>query len=492
MPCIPVKQTRTPYVNIPGALLLALSAAFGSLPGLLHADEPAAPTKSDLLGVYQEAVINNADIAASRADYQAVKEVVPQARAGLLPQINVGGSYTDNRYDVKQFGNTLNRSGLLFQASLNQAIIRADRWFQLRAAKAVNKQAALQLAALEQNLIMQSAESYFAVLRAQDALAANRAEEAAFKRQYEQAKERFDVGMSDRTDLLEALAGYDTARANRIVAERQVLDAFQALTTLTNRDYRFVQGIRHSLPVAPPIPNDAQSWVNTAVKSNLNLQASQYAVTGAEETLRQRQSGHAPTVDLVARYQRGDNDSLGYINNRFTSQFINYSGTVSQSSINLELNIPLYTGGLTSSQVRESYQRLSQSEQQREGLRRLVVQDTRNFHRAVNTDVEQVQARKQAIISNQSSLEATEIGYQVGSRNIVDVLQAQRSLYSAVRSYNNARYDYILDQLRLKQAAGVLSPDDLQSMSRYLKPDYDPDRDFLPPGIQLSAARPEL
>ena len=244
--------------------------------------------------------------------------------------------------------------------------------------------------------------------------------------------------------------------------------------------------------MAPPTPVDAQSWVDIAVKSNLNLRASQYAVTSAEETLRQRKSGHAPTVDLVARYERGDNDNLGYVNNRFTSNFINYSGTVARSSIGVELNIPISTGGLTSSQVRESYQRLSQSEQQREGQRRQVVQDTRNFHRAVNTDVEQVQARRQAIVSNQSSVEATELGYQVGTRNIIDVLEAQRSLYSAVRSYNDARYDYILNQLRLKQAAGVLSPEDLQDLSQYLKPDYNPDRDFVPPGVKLSDAKLDL
>lgn len=130
---------------------------------------------------------------------------------------------------------------------------------------------------------------------------------------------------------------------------------------------------------------------------------------------------------------------------------MHYGKDVEERTIGLELNIPIYSGGLTSSQVRESYQRLNQSEQSREGQRRQVVQDTRNLHRAVNTDVEQVQARRQAIISNQSSLEATEIGYQVGTRNIVDVLNAQRQLYAAVRDYNNSRYDYILDTLRLKQ-----------------------------------------
>jgi outer membrane protein len=137
--------------------------------------------------------------------------------------------------------------------------------------------------------------------------------------------------------------------------------------------------------------------------------------------------------------------------------------------------------------VREAYQRLSQSEQLRESLRRQVVQNTRNLHRAVNTDVETVQARKQSIISNQSAVEATEIGYQVGTRNIVDVLNAQRQLYSSVRTYNDARYDYILNNLRLKQAAGTLSPADLEALGSFLKPDYDPDQDFLPPDLAKAA-----
>ena len=190
-------------------------------------------------------------------------------------------------------------------------------------------------------------------------------------------------------------------------------------------------------------------------------------MVAAEETLRQRKAGHAPTLDAVAKYQKGDNDNFGFTNPA-PAPVTRYGGDVEQTSIGLQLNIPIYSGGLTSSQVREAYQRLSQSEQQRESLRRQVVENTRNLHRAVNTDVEQVQARKQSIISNQSALEATEIGYQVGTRNIVDVLDAQRQLYTSVRDYNNSRYDYILDNLSLKQAAGTLSPQDLQDLKRYL------------------------
>ena len=447
--------------------------------------QPPVSSKTDLVSVYHEAVNNNADLAAARADYAAQKEVVPQARAGLLPNLSGGAESSSVRTSIDQPSLTTTRSAVVYQATLAQPIFRADRWFQLKAAESVNEQAALQLSATEQNLILQTAESYFTVLRAQDTLASTKAEEAAFKRQLDQSRERFDVGLSDKTDVLQSQASYDTARANRLLAQRQVDDAFEALMTLTNRQYRSIEGIAHTLPILPPTPNNATTWVETAAQQNLNLLASNYAVDAAEETLKQRKAGHAPTLDAVVQYKTGDNDAFGLSNPNALNQ--RYGGDVSQRSIGVQLNIPIYSGGLTSSQVRESYSRLDQTEQQREALRRQVVENTRNLHRAVNTDVEQVQARKQSIISNQSALEATEIGYQVGTRNIVDVLDAQRQLYNSVRDYNNSRYDYILDNLRLKQAAGTLNPGDLEALSRYLKADYNPDKDFLPPDLAKAA-----
>lgn len=466
-------------------LSLALAVAAATT-GMAWAEEAPLASKTDLVTVYNEAVKNNADLAVARANYAAIKEVVPQARAGLLPNLSAGADSmnTDTKVDTRNGDIDSSRSGLSYRANLSQPLFRADRWYQFQAAKATDQQYALQLSATEQNLILQSAETYFAVLRAQDTLASTKAEEAAFKRQLDQANERFDVGLSDKTDVLEAQAGYDTARANRILAERAVDDAFQALVTLTNREYASIEGILHSLPVLEPTPNDAKAWVDTAAQQNLNLQASNYAVNAAEETLRQNKAGHAPTLDAVAQYQKGDNDNLGFSN---TDALSPYDGDAEQTSIGLQLNIPIYSGGLTSSQVREAYQRLNQSEQERESLRRKVVENTRNLHRAVNTDVETVQARRQSIISNQSALEATEIGYQVGTRNIVDVLDAQRQLYSSVRNYNDARYDYILNNLRLKQAAGTLAPSDLEALSSFLKPDYDPDRDFLPQDLAKAA-----
>lgn len=200
-------------------------------------------------------------------------------------------------------------------------------------------------------------------------------------------------------------------------------DAFQTLSTLTNREYAAVQGIGHSLPMLPPSPREAAAWVQTATQQNLNLQASNFAVESAEETVRQRKAGHAPTLDAVARYQKGDNDGLGFTNPSKTGD--RYDGDVEQRRIGLQLSIPLYSRGLTS---------------------------------AVSTEVVQAQARRQSIISIQSAVRATEIGCRIGTRNIVDVLDAKRQLYAAVRDYSNTRYDYIVDSLRLKQAVGTLSP----------------------------------
>lgn len=469
-------------------LVITFSAC---VPGLVTAQTPVG---NDLLSVYQQAVDNNADLAAARARYQAVLERIPQARAGLLPQLSAGAQLADVQVDVdtSMGERSLSRSSLVYQATLSQPLFRADRWYQLQAAQASGEQAALEFSATQQELILRSAEAYFTVLRAQDSLAAVKAEETALKRQLDQANERFEVGLSDRTDVLQAQAGFDAARAGRLLAERQVSDAFENLEALTAQSYQRLDGIRHSLPVLAPVPNDASQWVETAARQNLNLQAGQLAVVVAEESLRQRRAGYAPTLDAVAQYQTGDNDGLGFTNSVDVPglPMPRYTGDASQRSIGLQLTIPLFSGGLTTAQSREARYVLEQVEYQREGLRRQVVQNTRNLFRAVNTDVEQVQARRQAIISSQSALEATEIGYQVGTRNIVDVLDAQRLLYATVRDYNNARYDYILDNLRLKQVAGTLSPADLQALSAYLQPDYTPDRDFLPP--DLTPSRPAL
>lgn len=263
-------------------LSLALAVSCAPCAGAWAA-EPLLANNTDLVSVYQEAVNNNADLAASRADYAATHENVPQARSGLLPNLSVGSDINNTRTALDQPEAVYNRSGTSYRATLNQPIFRIDRWFQLKAAQSQDEQAALQLSATEQNLILQSANAYFSVLRAADNLAATKAEEAAYQRQLDQSNGRFDVGLSDKTDVLQSQASYDTARAARLTAQRQVEDALQAVVTLTNRDYIALQGMAHSLPILLPIPNDAKAWVDTASQQNLNLQASNYGVAAAEK-----------------------------------------------------------------------------------------------------------------------------------------------------------------------------------------------------------------
>lgn len=437
---------------------------------------------SDLLGVYEAATQSDPQLSGARHAYQAQLEAVPQARAGLLPEITAGATSESTRLVRDEPSLTRDRSGTTFRANLSQPLFRADRWYQLKAAQAGVAQAGLELAVKEQTLVFSSAQAYFEVLRQQDSLAAAKAEEAALLRQRDQAQGRLEDGASSITDVYDAQAAYDSARANRQLIQRKVDDAYEALTRLTKQNYTVIAGMAHQLPIEPPVPNDAKRWVESATQQNLQLQASDYAVIAAQETLHQRKAGFAPTVDAVASYRKGDNDSFGYSNP--TDYGTNgYRGNVAQSSIGIELNIPLYSGGMTRSQVSESTERLYQSQDEREDRLREVVLNTRNAFRGINSDIEQISARRQSIVSGQKSVEANQVGMDIGSRNITDVLTAQKQLYAAVRDYNDARYDFILDNLKLKQAAGTLSPDDLRELSRYLKRDYDPDRDFLPAGL---------
>lgn len=447
-------------------------------PGLCLAD-----TRADLLGVYQAALDNDAQLAAARHAYQAQREAVPQARAGLLPSLTAGATSEATRLSRDEPQLSRERSGTTFRANLNQPLFRLDRWYGLKAAHSTVAQAELELAAQEQNLIYRTAEAYFETLRQLDTLAAAQAEEKALLRQRDQAQGRLDDGAASITDVLDAQAAYDVALANRQLAQRKVDDAYEALLRLTRKSYNGIAGMSHRLPIEPPLPNEAKAWVDVALRQNLQLQASQFSVSAAEDTLRQRKAGHAPTLDVVASIRKGDNDSFGYSNpSDFGSN--GYRGNVTQSSIGLELNIPLYSGGQVSSQVRESTERLYQRQDEQDDRRRETVLNTRNAYRAVNSNIEQVRARRQSIVSGEKAVEANQVGLEVGSRNMSDVLAAERQLYAAVRDYNDSRYAFILDTLKLKQAAGTLAPSDLQALSAYLDPGYVPERDFLPKALR--------
>lgn len=434
--------------------------------------------KSDLLTIYQEALLNSADLAAAEADSLARQEVLPQARSLLLPNLGLGAGAAREHIDVDGLGSDT-YSTHYYQASLTQPLFRADRWFNYQAAKSQSEQARIEYSAAQQQLILDVAQAYFNVLRASDNLATARAEERAFERQLEQARERFEVGLSARTDVLEALAGFDAARATRITAKTNLDVSYQLLTRLTSREHQDLLGMSHELPILAPTPVDMQQWVETAASQNLRLQATRLAITSASEALRSSKSGYAPQVDAFLRYS--DNYGGARLGAGAGAGAMGISGDTEVTQVGVELSLPLFTGGGTASRIRESSFRLTQAEHSSEAELRRVVERTRNLFRTVTSSVDEVEARRQAIVSSQAALEATQTGYEVGTRNVVDVLDAQRTLFRAVRDYNNTRYNYIIDNLSLKQAAGTLSPQDLEELSAWLKTDYDPDRDFIPP-----------
>jgi len=261
---------------------------------------------------------------------------------------------------------------------------------------------------------------------------------------------------------------FDKARASRMAAEQEVEKAFEAIYRLTKRRYTAIASIDTSLPIHPPHPMNMAAWAAQATERNLLLLASDLAVETAQETRRQRRAAHAPTIQAVASYREGDNDNFGYSNpTDFRSS--TYQGSVRQASVGIELSIPLFSGGETSSQVRESTQRLLKTEDERDDRRREVVETTRNTFRAVLASIEQINAQQQSVESSEKAVEANRVGLRVGIRNTADVLNAQRQLYEAVRDYNKARYDYIIGTLALKQVAGSLAPSDLRELDRYLQ-----------------------
>lgn len=351
---------------------------FGASPAFALETRYHASERAKLMEVYREAVMHDSELAAARADFEARRETIPQARANLLPTINSGATIESTRLVRDEPLLTRVRSGTTFQANLKQPLFNAESWFGLKAAEAATSQASLELSAKEQELILKSAETYFETLRASDERAASEAEEIALKQQMDQAQARLKGGLSSITDVLDAQAAFDNAQANRKFAERKVDDAFEQMVRLTNHGYESIEGIQHKLPILPPVPEDAKTWVDAALRQNLMLQASNHAVQAAEETLSQRQAGHAPTLDVVASYRKGDNDSFGYSNPTDFGRS-GYQGNVSQSSIALQVNVPLYNGGRINSQTRESYKRLTQSEELRETQRRAVVFDTAIF-----------------------------------------------------------------------------------------------------------------
>ena len=440
-----------------------------------------------LRDIYELALENDAQLKAEQAQYLANREAENLGRAALLPQVSGAYSYRNSDADVDAKSVDFNEPGIPvidtrsntdldtdgYIVSLNQALFDLPAWFSFQSGKELTKQAEATFGGNQQNLIVRTVEAYLQVLRAQDNLEASRAQERAFERQLEQTKQRFEVGLIAITDVYESQAAYDLARVNRIVDENNVSVALERLSVLTGQQHSNLHLLREDFGIKPPEPMDRAAWVAFALENNFSLQASRYAEEAARREARAKKMEHAPTVS--GSYEYSDYSTDGDLTRRPATGLETPPDRDEQQEVwQIRMDIPLFSGGAISASRRRAAQEFNAARENRINLTRNTVTNTRSLHMTVVSDVTRVAARKQSIVSSRSALDATQAGYEVGTRNIVDVLNAQNTLFIAQRDYANSRYDYIVDMLRLKEQAGLLSPQDVYDLDAYMVPPPPP------------------
>jgi outer membrane protein len=434
---------------------------------------------ADLMTVYQQARQSDPQLQAAEAARMAAGEGVVQARSALLPQISGQATINDSEgrstsvgtFPTEaggvQFGQVAGSSDTRrreYAVSLRQSIYDHGNYTRLRGARADDSRFAADYDAALDSLFIRVAVAYFEALTATTNLDAARAEETAVGRQLEQAEQRFEVGLTAITDVHEARARYDSARANVILAQNQLDDAYEALSELTGEPVDTLKAVSPEIPMAMPEPNDPEQWVQVALDQSPALASRRFAVEAAEQAVQTAKSGHYPTLSLQAGYS----DDKGW--GTRTSRAVTFpaDSTSDGSSLTLVLDVPIFAGFATQSAVRQSVYNRDAASDRLEQERRAIVRAVRSAYRAVVAGMSEVEARKQALVSAQSALEATQAGFEVGTRTIVDVLLSQQQLFAAQREYARARHTFIVAGLRLKQSAGVIDVADIEMVNGLL------------------------
>ena len=454
-----------------GVALIALALSIAS----------ATSQAESLRDIYELALANDAQLKAEQAQYLAGLESEKLGLSRLLPQVNANYDYTNTDQDtdansidfdagfgtVDTFTNVdVDREG--YQVSLNQALFDLPAWFGFQSGKELSKQAEATFTGNQQNLIVRVVDAYLLVLRAQDNLSASSAQERAFERQLEQTQQRFEVGLIAITDVYEAQAARDLSQVERIVDENNVSVALERLSILTGQSHSNLDVLQEDFEIKMPEPLDRAAWVDFAMENNFSLLAARYGEEAARQNAKSNKMVHAPTI--TGSYAYSDYSTEGDLTRKPQTQFdVPPDNDVELNTWQIRLDVPLYSGGAISSNRRRAAQEFNASRENRINLSRNVVTNTRSLHMTVVSDVSRVAARKQSIVSSRSALDATQAGYEVGTRNVVDVLNAQNTLFSAERDYANTRYDYVLDIMRLKEQAGLLSPEDINNLDSYLE-----------------------
>lgn len=424
-------------------------------------------TAENLLDIYNEALENDPTFKAAEYSYLADKEIVVQGRAALLPSITLSGSTNWNEYyqdDVLQ----QEYNSFFKSARVSQPLFRLDTWFNFKRSKSLTNAAEAEFAYEQQNLILRTAELYFGVLRAIDNLNAAISEEKAIKKQLDQAQQRYEVGLSAITGVQEAQLAYDLSKAARINNEGNLFSAREALNALIGREIFSLDELGENLQISSPFPNSKEDWVNLALKNNYQLKASYLRKDAAKSNARSAASNHLPKIDIVGSGSDSETNQFNYEGFSINGQGIPVPAVTGRRNYAIQLSVPIFQGGAVSSRRKQAYSQYNQADENTLFTERRIIQEVRSQFSNVNTLVANVNAQKQAVISATSALEATQVGYKVGTRNVVDLLQAEKNLYSAEKNLANAKYDYILANLRLALAAGTIDPGDIIEINNLL------------------------
>ena len=416
----------------------------------------------NLLQVYQQARLSNPDLRKSAADRDSAFEKINEARSPLLPQLGLGADYGYSQGYRDQSGvNTTTTSGSL---QLTQTIFDMSKW---RALSLQEKSAGIQDVTFQtdqQTLILNTATAYFNVLSAIDSLSYTEAQKQAIYRQLDQTTQRFNVGLVAITDVQNARSQYDTVLANEVTARNNLDNAVESLRQVTGNYYPALASLN-----VDSFKTDKPQPVNTLLKEaenrNLSLLQARLNQDLAREQIRQAQDGHLPTLGLTASTAVSDTSNSGY-KTRDNAQF--NDSNIGQSKIGLSFSLPLYQGGMVNSQVKQAQFGFVGASEQLESAHRSVVQTVRSSFNNINASISSVNAYKQAVVSAQSSLDAMEAGYSVGTRTIVDVLDATTTLFNAKQQLSSARYNYLINQLNIKSALGTLNEQDLVALNNTL------------------------
>ncbi|MEM7250787.1 MAG: TolC family outer membrane protein [Pseudomonadota bacterium] len=419
-----------------------------------------AQSGTDLVGIFGLAQNNDPTYIAAQYERDAAQEARPQALGALLPSVDLAATADVTNRDFKE---PQNGSDTFVDKSITltvtQPVYRRELFIAMRQAKSSAVQAEVDYAFSLQDLMIRTATAYFNVLNAEDNLEFATANRDAISQQLKQAQQRFEVGLIAITGVEEAKARFDLARSSEILAKNQLDNAREALREITGQNHQSLSQLKDDTPLSLPEPADIDAWTQTALGQNLQIASASYNVDIAREEIQRARSGHYPTLDLVGRASR----------THATGGTIAETHTDNQdASVGLRFNLPLFRGGRTVSETREARAQYQQTLREYEVVRRAIERQTRESFLGVQAGIAQVQALKQALVSNQAALDAIRAGFQVGTRTSVDVLDAQSDLFAAELDYAEARYDYILDILRLKQAAGTLSADDLGTVNQWL------------------------